>query len=214
MLLFTIFSATPTRRLFSRMMVACMRLYMRSCLISVAFQFVSDMPYSCKQFSWPNGWSDDQRIKSPNDFFPAYCVWQILECFNTFFYRRYIRLKAFLCIVIQCHLEVIMNAHFIQYMKIGHYWFWVLCPKHNNSTLTERDIHLLLIERIVPSTIAFCQAVEKPLGIKGWYICWTTDRNNDRCYCLNYLLTTTIKESYSDKRMIHLKSLLWSGTIL
>lgn len=23
--------------------------------ISVAFQLVSDMPYSCKQFSWPNG---------------------------------------------------------------------------------------------------------------------------------------------------------------
>ena len=171
MLLFTIFSATPTRRFFSSMMVACMRLYMRSCLISVAFQFVSDMPYSCKQFSRSDSWSDNQRVKSPNDLFFADIVRQSLEYFNTFFYRRYIRFKAFLYIVIQCHLEVIMNAHFIQYMKIGHYWFGVLCPKHNNSTLTERDIHLLLIERIVPSTITFCQAVEKPLGVKGWYIC-------------------------------------------
>ena len=38
------------------------------------------------------------------------------------------------------------------------------------SASRSTDIHLLLIEWIVPSAIAFSQAVEKPLGIKGWYI--------------------------------------------
>lgn len=52
-------------------------------------------------------------------------------------------------------------------MKIRNNWFGILCPKNNDLTFTERDIHFLLIERIVPSTIALCQAVEKPLGIKA-----------------------------------------------
>ena len=188
MLLFTIFSATPIRRLFSSMMVACMRLYMRSCLISVAFQFVSDMPYSCKQFSRSDSWSNNQRVESPNNLLFTNFIRQSLECFNTFFYRRYIRFKAFLYIVIQCHLEVIMNAHFIQYMKIGHYWFGILCPKNNNLAFTERDIHLLLVEWIIPSTITFCQAIEKPLGVKGWYICGAAGGNNDRSCCF-YIIT-------------------------
>lgn len=72
-------------------------------------------------------------------------------------------------------------------MKIGHYWFGVFCPEHDDLTLTERDIHLLLVEWIVPSAIAFCQAVEEPLGIKGWYICRAAGGNDDRCSCFNLL---------------------------
>ena len=72
-------------------------------------------------------------------------------------------------------------------MKVRHYRLGIFCPKYNNSTLTERDIHLLLIERIVPGTIAFCQAVKKPLGIKGRYISRATSRDNYRGCSLNLL---------------------------
>ena len=147
------------------------------------------MPYSCKQFLRPDSWSDNQRVKSPNDLLFAYIVRQSLECFNTFFYRGYIRFKAFLCVVIQCYLKVIMNPHLVQYMKIRHYWFGILRPKHNGLALTERYIHLLLIERIIPSTITFSQAVEKPLGIKGWYISRAAGRDNNRC-CRLYLFAS------------------------
>ena len=80
-----------------------------------------------------------------------------------------------------------MNPHLIQYMKIGHYRLGILCPKYEDLALTERDIHLLLIEWIIPSTVAFCQAVEEPLGKKSWYICRAAGGNDDRCSCLNLL---------------------------
>lgn len=59
--------------------------------------------------------------------------------------------------------------------------------KNNDLTFTERDIHFLLIEWIVPGTIALCQAVEKPLGIKGWYVGRATSRNNYWGCSLNLL---------------------------
>ena len=54
--------------------------------ISVAFQFVSNMPYSCKQISWANSWSDNQRVESPNNLLFTNFIRQLLECFNTFIY--------------------------------------------------------------------------------------------------------------------------------
>lgn len=35
---------------------------------------------------------------------------------------------------------------------------------------------------------AFCQAVEKPLGVKGWYICGAAGGNYDRSCCF-YIIT-------------------------
>lgn len=44
---------------------------------------------------------------------------------------------------------------------------WGSLSKNNNLTILKRNVHWLLIERIVPYTITFCQTVEKPFGIKA-----------------------------------------------
>lgn len=60
-----------------------------------------------------------------------------------------------------------MNAPLVQFMQVWQYRLRILRPKHNDLATCKGYIHLLPIERIVPDTIAFCQAVEEPLGIKG-----------------------------------------------
>ena len=59
-----------------------------------------------------------------------------------------------------------MNSTFIKFVQIWQYRFGILGPKNNNLTILKRNVHWLLIERIVPYTITFCQTVEKPFGIK------------------------------------------------
>ena len=81
-----------------------------------------------------------------------------------------------------------MNTPFIQFMQIRKYRSRILRPKHNDLATRERNIHLLTVERIVPNTIPFCQAVEEPLGIKGRNIGGATGGNDDGGDGL-YLLT-------------------------
>ena len=52
-------------------------------------------------------------------------------------------------------------------MQVRQYRLRILRPKHNDLATRKGHIHLLSVKRIVPGAIAFCQAVEKPLRIKG-----------------------------------------------
>ena len=49
--------------------------------------------------------------------------------------------------------------------------------------MSERDIHRLPVERIIPYTIPFSQAVKEPFGIKGRYIRRAAGGNDYRSGC-------------------------------
>lgn len=81
-----------------------------------------------------------------------------------------------------------MDASFVQLMQVRQYRLRILRPKYNDLATCKGYIHLLPIERIVPDTIAFCQAVEEPLCVKGRYIGGAASGDDDGGDGLNILL--------------------------
>ena len=81
----------------------------------------------------------------------------------------------------------------ILFMKIRKHRFRILCSKHNDLAMRKRHMHLPPIEKVVPDTIALCQTIEEPLGIKSWDVRRATGGDDDwgegfnisTCVCLN-----------------------------
>ena len=110
----------------------------------------------------------------------GFLVWQEVQQKRSFrrlsVYARLVLLTTFL------DLKIIMDASLIQFMQVRQNWFRILCPENNHFTLFERDIHFLLIERIRPNTISFCQPIKEPFRIESRNIGRTAGRKNDGCH--------------------------------
>ena len=148
--------------------------------VRIPLQSVTNLPDTAKQRTRCHAGRQHQRVKPPNHPLTSYPLRQGTKCLYPFLHARHIRFKALLHIIIQRHLEIIVNTSLVQLMQIRKYRLRILRPKHNDLTMCKRHVHFLLsVERIVPDTIAFLQPGEEPVGVKGRDVRRTTGRDDD-----------------------------------
>ena len=141
---------------------------------------IADFTDTAQQSEGRHARSQNQLVEPPNHPLMPNPLRQLTKYLYSFLHTRHIRFKALIRIIIQRHLEIIMDAPFVQLMQVRQYRLRILRPKHNDLATRKGHIHFLLsVERIIPDAIAFCQAVEEPLRVKGRDIGGTAGGDDD-----------------------------------
>ena len=144
-----------------------------------AKNLVSDVPNTLQQISRRKVGRNYQRVKTPYNTLFTNLLRKFFECFDALFKFRDTRLEFFVFVVVHRKLEIIFDSSLVQFGQKRNYRRGIFCPKNYELAVFQRNIHRLLVERIVPNAISRLQTVEKPFGKKGRNVGRARGGNND-----------------------------------
>ena len=119
---------------------------------------------------WGEGRGDDERVEAPDDTFLADLFRELAEGLHPLVHARHVRFEAFLVIVVEGELEVVVDAPLVQFVQQGEQRTRVFRPEDHHLTVFEGDVHRLLVERVVPHAVARPQPVDEPLRIERRHV--------------------------------------------
>lgn len=130
---------------------------------------------------WGEGRGDDERVEAPDDTFLADLFRELAEGLHPLVHARHVRFEAFLVIVVEGELEVVVDAPLVQFVQQGEQRTRVFRPEDHHLTVLEGDVHRLLVERVVPHAVARPQPVDEPLRIERRHVRRSAGGDDDGC---------------------------------